>query len=90
MTQSFSELQLSPTISRAIAEMGYESMTPIQAQAIPVVLQGRDVMGAAQTRHRQDPLPFAAAAATHAQARERVHLSPTAHREAETAKAHRG
>ncbi len=49
MTQSFSELQLSPTISRAIAEMGYESMTPIQAQAIPVVLQGRDVMGAAQT-----------------------------------------
>ena len=49
MTQSFSELQLSPTLSRAIAEMGYESMTPIQAQAIPVVLQGRDVMGAAQT-----------------------------------------
>ncbi len=29
--------------------MGYENMTPIQAQAIPVVLQGRDVMGAAQT-----------------------------------------
>jgi ATP-dependent RNA helicase RhlE len=49
MTQSFSELQLSPSLSRAIAEMGYESMTPIQAQAIPVVLQGRDVMGAAQT-----------------------------------------
>jgi superfamily II DNA/RNA helicase len=49
MTQSFSELQLSPAIDRAIAEMGYESMTPIQAQAIPVVLQGRDVMGAAQT-----------------------------------------
>jgi ATP-dependent RNA helicase RhlE len=49
MTQSFSELQLSPTLARAIAEMGYESMTPIQAQAIPVVLQGRDVMGAAQT-----------------------------------------
>ena len=49
MTQSFSELQLSPKLARAIAEMGYESMTPIQAQAIPVVLQGRDVMGAAQT-----------------------------------------
>ena len=32
-----------------MAEMGYETMTPIQAQAIPVVLQGRDVMGAAQT-----------------------------------------
>ncbi|MEY4977846.1 MAG: hypothetical protein RLZZ352_116 [Pseudomonadota bacterium] len=32
-----------------MADMGYENMTPIQAQAIPVVLQGRDVMGAAQT-----------------------------------------
>src|SRR5690554_7063470 len=49
MTQSFSELQLSPNLARAIAEMGYESMTPIQAQAIPVILEGRDVMGAAQT-----------------------------------------
>ncbi len=49
MTQSFSELSLSPAIERAVAEMGYTTMTPIQAQAIPVVLQGRDVMGAAQT-----------------------------------------
>ena len=49
MTLSFSELSLAPTLARAVAEMGYESMTPIQAQAIPVVLQGRDVMGAAQT-----------------------------------------
>ena len=49
MTQSFSQLSLSPTIARAVAEMGYENMTPIQAQAIPVVLEGRDVMGAAQT-----------------------------------------
>ena len=46
---SFSQLQLSEPLSRAVAELGYESMTPIQAQAIPVVLQGRDVMGAAQT-----------------------------------------
>ncbi len=49
MSDSFSQLQLHPHLSRAVAEMGYESMTPIQAQAIPVVLQGRDVMGAAQT-----------------------------------------
>ena len=49
MTQSFSELSLSPKIARAVVEMGYESMTPIQAQAIPVVLEGKDVMGAAQT-----------------------------------------
>ncbi|KQP17896.1 DEAD/DEAH box helicase [Pseudorhodoferax sp. Leaf267] len=46
---SFSQLQLAEPLARAVAEMGYQSMTPIQAQAIPVVLTGRDVMGAAQT-----------------------------------------
>ena len=46
---AFSHLSLAEPLARAVAEMGYESMTPIQAQAIPVVLQGRDVMGAAQT-----------------------------------------
>jgi ATP-dependent RNA helicase RhlE len=46
---SFSNIQLAPVLARAVAEMGYESMTPIQAQAIPVVLTGQDVMGAAQT-----------------------------------------
>ncbi len=45
----FSELGLSEPILRAIAEMGYLHPTPIQAQAIPVVLAGRDVMGVAQT-----------------------------------------
>ena len=49
MTTSFSELKLAEPLARAVADMGYESMTPIQAQAIPVVLEGRDVMGAAQT-----------------------------------------
>jgi superfamily II DNA/RNA helicase len=49
MTASFSELNLAPSLAKAVAQMGYETMTPIQAQAIPVVLQGRDVMGAAQT-----------------------------------------
>ncbi|HET6827473.1 MAG TPA: DEAD/DEAH box helicase, partial [Ramlibacter sp.] len=49
MTDSFSALSLAEPLARAVAEMGYESMTPIQAQAIPVVLAGRDVMGAAQT-----------------------------------------
>jgi superfamily II DNA/RNA helicase len=46
---SFSNLSLAEPLARAVAEMGYESMTPIQAQAIPVVLTGQDVMGAAQT-----------------------------------------
>ena len=49
MTTSFSQLNLAPHLARAVAEMGYEHMTPIQAQAIPVVLTGKDVMGAAQT-----------------------------------------
>jgi ATP-dependent RNA helicase RhlE len=46
---AFAQLQLADPLARAVAEMGYETMTPIQAQAIPVVLQGKDVMGAAQT-----------------------------------------
>ncbi|HYW58303.1 MAG TPA: DEAD/DEAH box helicase [Polaromonas sp.] len=49
MTTSFSNLNLAEPLARAVAEMGYETMTPIQEQAIPVVLQGKDVMGAAQT-----------------------------------------
>ena len=49
MSNSFSQLSLAPALARAVAEMGYEAMTPIQAQAIPVVLTGKDVMGAAQT-----------------------------------------
>jgi superfamily II DNA/RNA helicase len=49
MTASFSKLALAEPLARAVAEMGYETMTPIQAQAIPVVLTGKDVMGAAQT-----------------------------------------
>jgi ATP-dependent RNA helicase RhlE len=46
---SFVELGLSPEILRAVAESGYTTPTPIQQQAIPVVLAGRDVMGGAQT-----------------------------------------
>ena len=46
---SFAELGLSPEILRAVTEAGYTTPTPIQAQAIPVVLAGLDVMGGAQT-----------------------------------------
>jgi len=45
----FEDFGLSPDILKALAEQGYVHPTPIQAAAIPVVLQGRDVMGAAQT-----------------------------------------
>ena len=45
----FTDLGLSADILRAVAEEGYDTPTPIQAQAIPVVLAGRDLMAAAQT-----------------------------------------
>jgi ATP-dependent RNA helicase RhlE len=46
---SFNELRLSEPIVRAIATEGYTTPTPIQTQAIPEVLAGRDVLGCAQT-----------------------------------------
>jgi superfamily II DNA/RNA helicase len=48
-TVRFEDFGLSADILRALSDQGYVHPTPIQAQAIPVVLQGRDVMGAAQT-----------------------------------------
>jgi len=45
----FADFGLAPEILRALTDQGYVHPTPIQAEAIPVVLQGRDVMGAAQT-----------------------------------------
>ncbi len=45
----FSDLALDPRVLQAVAEAGYETPTPIQAQAIPFALQGRDVLGIAQT-----------------------------------------
>ncbi|MBX3606806.1 MAG: DEAD/DEAH box helicase [Piscinibacter sp.] len=45
----FDSLALDPKLLRAVADAGYLTMTPIQAKAIPIVLDGRDVMGAAQT-----------------------------------------
>jgi len=45
----FTDLGLRAELLRAIAEQGYDTPTPIQAQAIPVVLAGRDLMAAAQT-----------------------------------------
>ena len=45
----FKELKLNKNILKALAEAGYEQPTPIQQQAIPPVLEGRDLMGCAQT-----------------------------------------
>ena len=46
---TFNELNLSAPLLRAIAEAGYETPSPIQAKAIPPVLEGRDLMGCAPT-----------------------------------------
>ncbi|KAK7611335.1 putative ATP-dependent RNA helicase has1 [Phyllosticta paracitricarpa] len=47
--QSFSELQLNPKTQKAIEQMGFTSMTEIQRRAIPPLLAGKDVLGAAKT-----------------------------------------
>ena len=46
---TFEELNLAPAIVKAVLEQGYENPTPIQAQAIPAVLTGKDLLAGAQT-----------------------------------------
>ena len=46
---TFDELKLAPAILKAVLEHGYNTPTPIQAQAIPLVLDGHDLLGGAQT-----------------------------------------
>src|SRR5512141_562129 len=48
-TVSFADLKLAPQILKALTDSGYTTPTPIQAQAIPLVLEGGDLMGGAQT-----------------------------------------
>jgi len=48
-TMTFQELNLAPAIVKAVLEQGYETPTPIQAQAIPAVLTGKDLLAGAQT-----------------------------------------
>ena len=45
----FNELSINEKIIRAVTEMGFEEATPIQSRAIPVVLEGKDIIGQAQT-----------------------------------------
>jgi ATP-dependent RNA helicase RhlE len=47
--RTFAEMGLHSTVLQAVRDAGYETPTPIQAQAIPLVMKGRDVMGLAQT-----------------------------------------
>lgn len=45
----FDEINLSEEIKKAISAMGFEEMSPIQSQSIPVILEGKDIIGQAQT-----------------------------------------
>ncbi len=45
----FKELDLCPEILRAVSDLGYKTPTPIQAQTIPTILEGQDLLGCAQT-----------------------------------------
>ena len=46
---AFEELKLRPEVLRSLREVGYKTMFPIQAQAIPPLLEGKDVIGQAHT-----------------------------------------
>src|SRR6266481_6204456 len=48
-TKLFSELGLSPELLKAIDKLGFEQAAPIQAEAIPILMQGKDVVGQSQT-----------------------------------------
>ncbi|MBC7397336.1 MAG: DEAD/DEAH box helicase, partial [Bdellovibrionales bacterium] len=49
MKRSFSDLPLAPELQSVVQELGYEFLTPIQAETIPLLLEGRDLIGQAKT-----------------------------------------
>jgi ATP-dependent RNA helicase DeaD len=49
MVTAFSQLALNDSILSALSDVGYETPTPIQAQTIPLLLEGKDILGQAQT-----------------------------------------
>src|SRR5687767_11575196 len=49
MTTNFSEFALNPALQKSLQNMNFEIPTPIQALAIPFALEGRDILGSAQT-----------------------------------------
>ena len=48
-TISFSDLNLPETLLKVVTELGYETPSPIQSECIPHILNGKDVLGVAQT-----------------------------------------
>lgn len=76
----FSDLNISPIILKAITELGYETPTPIQAQAIPILLEGKDILGQAQTGTGKTAafgIPLIETIDTHARSVQAIILCPT-------------
>jgi ATP-dependent RNA helicase DeaD len=76
----FSDLNISPVILKAITELGYETPTPIQAQAIPLLLEGKDILGQAQTGTGKTAafgIPLIETIDTHARSVQAIILCPT-------------
>src|SRR3954453_16246043 len=49
MLTEFSSLALSPSLLEVVKELGYETLTPIQAESIPLLLEGKDLIGQSKT-----------------------------------------
>ena len=72
----FNELGLSEKVLKAVEASGYDTPTPIQEQAIPYALEGRDVSGHRPDRHGQDRrLHFTDAVDAGARPRSRPHAA---------------
>ena len=55
---AFDQLKLSPPVFKALEDVGYETPSPIQAETIPLLLEGKDMVGQArQVQEKQQHLP---------------------------------
>lgn len=80
MNTAFSQLALRPELVQAVAALGYEEPTPIQEMVIPVLLEGRDVIGQAQTgtgKTAAFALPLLNALSAEAEGIQSLILAPT-------------
>jgi ATP-dependent RNA helicase DeaD len=80
VTSSFDDLGLSPRVLRAVKDVGYEVPSPIQAQAIPVLAAGSDLVGLAQTgtgKTAAFALPILSAVDARSSATQALVLAPT-------------
>ena len=79
-SNNFQDLGLPDTLLQSISDLGYETASPIQAQAIPSLLKGRDVLGQAQTgtgKTAAFALPILARVDTKSTATQVLVLAPT-------------